>query len=95
MAPAFLILRRCFVRLEGLFFFVRTNAWNKAVREWLARLGTQTLFIEPCSPWENDYIESFNGKLRDELLNGEIFNILHEARELVENVALQVGTGQR
>ena len=40
----------------------------KAVREWLADLGVTTLFIEPASPWENGYIESFNGKLRDELL---------------------------
>jgi len=44
-----------------------------AVREWLGRLGVETLFIEPGSPWENGYVESFNGKLRDELLNGEIF----------------------
>ena len=56
----------------------------KAVREWLARLGTETLFIEPGSPWENGYIESFNGKLRDELLNGEIFYTLLEARALIE-----------
>ena len=45
----------------------------KAVRNWLERLGVKTLFIEPGSPWENGYIESFNGKLRDELLNREIF----------------------
>jgi len=45
----------------------------KAVREWLERLDVGTLFIEPGSPWENGYVESFNGKLRDELLNGEIF----------------------
>ena len=44
----------------------------RAVREWLSRLGVGTLFIEPGSPWENGYIESFNGKLRDELLNREI-----------------------
>jgi transposase InsO family protein len=44
----------------------------RAVRSWLARLGVQTLFIERGSPWENGYIESFNGKLRDELLNGEV-----------------------
>ena len=45
----------------------------KAVRRWLNRLGVKTLFIEPGSPWENGYIESFNGKLRDELLDREIF----------------------
>ncbi len=56
----------------------------KAVREWLQRLGVQTLFIEPGSPWENGYNESFNGKLRDELLNGEIFNTLLETQVLVE-----------
>jgi len=54
-----------------------------AVREWLADLGVQTLFIEPGSPWENGYIESFNSKLRDELLNGEIFYTLKEAQILV------------
>jgi putative transposase len=56
----------------------------KVVRGWLARLDVGTLFIEPGSPWENGYIESFNGKLRDELLNGEIFETLNEAKVLVE-----------
>jgi transposase InsO family protein len=55
-----------------------------AVRSWLARMEVQTLFIEPGSPWENGYIESFNGKLRDELLNGEIFYTLREAKVLIE-----------
>ena len=55
-----------------------------AVREWLKRLGIGTLFIEPGSPWENGYVESFNGKLRDELLNGEIFYTLLEAQVLIE-----------
>ena len=50
-----------------------------AVREWLGRLEVGTLFIEPGSPWENGYCESFNAKLRDELLNGEIFYSLAEA----------------
>jgi putative transposase len=54
----------------------------KAIRQWLSRLGVQTLFIEPGSPWENGYIESFNGKLRDELLNEEIFTTIKEARVL-------------
>ena len=54
----------------------------KAVRKWLSRLGVKTLFIEPGSPWENGYIESFNGKLRDELLNREIFTTLKEAKVL-------------
>ena len=56
----------------------------KAVRAWLVRLEVGTLFIEPGSPWENGYIESFNGKLRDELLNGEIFYTVTEARTLIE-----------
>ena len=47
-----------------------------AVREWLGKLDVQTLFNEPGSPWENGYNERFNGKLRDELLNGEIFYTL-------------------
>ena len=55
-----------------------------AVRRWLNRLGVKTLFIEPGSPWENGYIESFNGKLRDELLNREIFMTLTEAKVLIE-----------
>ena len=54
------------------------------VRKWLDRMGVKTLFIEPGSPWENGYIESFNGKLRDELLNVEIFDTLFEAKVLVE-----------
>jgi len=54
------------------------------VREWLRRVGTKTLFIEPGSPWENGYIESFNGKLRDELLNGEIFDTVTEAKVITE-----------
>jgi len=57
----------------------------KEVRRWLSRLGIKTLFIEPGSPWENGYIESFNGKLRDELLNGEIFTTLLEAKVLLAN----------
>lgn len=54
-----------------------------AVREWLGRLGVQTLNIEPGSPWENGYVESFNGKLRDELLDREIFYTLQEATVLI------------
>jgi transposase InsO family protein len=54
------------------------------VRGWLTRLGVKTLFIEPGSPWENGYIESFNGKFRDELLNREIFDTVLEARIITE-----------
>ena len=55
-----------------------------AVKGWIHGVGAQTAFIEPGSPWENGYVESFNGKLRDELLNGEVFNTLREAQVLIE-----------
>ena len=61
-----------------------TEFTSRAVREWLERIGVKTLFIEPGSPWENGYVESFNGKLRDELLNGGIFYTLKEAQSLVQ-----------
>ncbi|MRR32895.1 IS3 family transposase, partial [bacterium] len=57
----------------------------RSIRRWLSALGAQTLYIEPGSPWENGYIESFNGKLRDELLNREIFYTLQEAKILIEH----------
>ena len=56
----------------------------KAVREWIVAVGAKTAFIEPGSPWENGYCESFNSKLRDELLNGEIFYSLAEAKVIIE-----------
>ena len=56
-----------------------------ALREWIAAVGAKTAYIEPGSPWENGYCESFNGKLRDELLNGEIFYTLNEARIVIES----------
>ena len=56
----------------------------KKVRKWLRRIGVSTLFIEPGSPWENGYVESFNGKLRDVVLNREIFYTLTEAKILIE-----------
>ena len=55
----------------------------KIVRHWLGQVGAKTLYIEPGSPWENGYCESFNGKLRDELLNGEIFYSLKEAKAVI------------
>jgi putative transposase len=57
----------------------------RRVRQWLARVGVKTLFIERGSPWENGYIESFNGKMRDELLDREIFYTLREAQILIED----------
>ena len=56
----------------------------KCVREWLGGVGVKTLFIELGSPWENGYVESFNGKLRDELLEREAFDTLLEAKVLIE-----------
>jgi len=56
----------------------------RVIRRWLNRLGVKTLFIEQGSPWENGYIESFNGKLRDELLNSKTFYTLIEAKILIE-----------
>ena len=57
----------------------------KQLRKWLAKTGAKTLYIEPGSPWENGYCESFNSKMRDEFLNGEIFYSLKEARVLTES----------
>lgn len=64
----------------------------KAVRKWLAKLGVKTLFIEPGSPWENGYLESFNGKMRDELLNRELFTNLKEAKILIANYRQEYNT---
>jgi len=55
-----------------------------ALREWITAVGAKTAYIEPGSPWENGYVESCNGKLRDELLNGEIFYTLNEAKIVIE-----------
>ena len=65
---------------------------SHAVRDWLWRIGVKTLYIEPGSPWENGYNESFNGKLRDELLNGEIFYTLKEAIILIERWRIHSNT---
>ena len=55
-----------------------------ALREWIAAVGAQSACIEPGSPWENGHVESFNSKLRDELLDGEILYTLREAQTLIE-----------
>ena len=57
----------------------------RAVREWITTVGAKTAYIEPGSPWENGYVESFNARLRDELLNGEIFYTLLEAQIVIES----------
>jgi len=75
-------------RERGMPEFIRSDNGPefaaKAVRRWLKDSGTATLFVEPGSPWQNGFIESFNGKLRDELLKGELFFTLTETRYLVE-----------
>jgi transposase InsO family protein len=64
----------------------------QAVRDWLERMQVKTLYIEPGSPWENGYVESFHGKLRDELINGEIFYTLLEAKVLIERWRIHYNT---
>lgn len=74
--------------LRGTPDYIRSDNGSeftaKTIRDWLGRIGVKTLYIEPGSPWENGYIESFNGKLRDELLNREIFETLLETKVLIE-----------
>jgi putative transposase len=73
---------------EGVPDYIRSDNGSeftaKALREWIESIGVKTAYIEPGSPWENGYNESFNGKLRDELLNREIFYSLKEAQILIE-----------
>ena len=64
----------------------------KAVQEWIKAVGAQTAYITPGSPWENGYIESFNARLRDEFLNGEIFYTLQETKILIEAWRRQYNT---
>ena len=65
-------------------------AW--ALRDWCRLAGTGTIYIEPGSPWENPYIESFNGRVRDELLNVEEFGSLLEAQVIVEAWRIEYNT---
>ncbi len=67
----------------------------KAVREWIAAVGARTAYIEPGSPWENSYCDSFNSKLGDELLKGEIFYTLEEAKVVVESWCRHYNTVRR
>ncbi len=75
--------------LRGIPGHVRSDNGSefvaKAVREWITTVGARTAYIDPGSPWENGYCESFNSKLRDELLKGEIFYSLEEAKVIIEN----------
>ncbi len=66
----------------------------RVLRRWLSRLGTQSVYMSPGSPWENGCCERFNGRLRDELLDGEIFCTLREAHVLIEQWHVFYNTGQ-
>jgi transposase InsO family protein len=74
--------------IEGTPDYIRSDNGSeftaKALRQWIESVGVKTAYIEPGSPWENGYNESFNGKLRDELLNTEIFYSFKEAQILIE-----------
>jgi hypothetical protein len=73
---------------EGIPVFIRSDNCSemvsKVLRQWMSGLRTKSLYIEPGSPWENGYCESLNGKLKDELLNGEIFYSLQDAKVVIE-----------
>ena len=75
--------------LRGLPAYIRSDSGPefiaKGVRAWIEAVGARTAFIKPGSPWENGYCESFNGRMRDELLNGEIFYSLREAQIIIES----------
>ncbi|MEP2717340.1 IS3 family transposase [Pseudophaeobacter sp.] len=74
--------------LRGVPAYIRSDNGPEfiaeAVRDWIKAVGARTAYIEPGSPWENGYCESFNGRMRDELLNGEIFYSLREAQIIIE-----------
>ena len=84
--------------LRGPPAFIRSDNGPEfvaeAVREWITAVGAQTAYIEPGSPWENGYCESFNARFRDELLNGEIFYSVKEAQILIEEWRKHYNTGR-
>jgi transposase InsO family protein len=88
-------LAELFIR-NGVPEYIRSDNGSeftaKELRTWLKRIGVQTLYIELGSPWENGFNESFNGKFRDELLNGELFYTLKEAKVLIEKWRLEYNT---
>ena len=65
-----------------------------AVKAWITGVGARTAYIEPGSPWENGYVESFNGKFHDELLSCETFNTLAEAKVLIEKWHVHYNTAR-
>ena len=82
--------------MRGVPEYIRSDNGSEftanQVRDWLGRVGAETLYITPGSPWENGYIESFNGKLSHELLEREIFYSLHEAKVLIERWRVHYNT---
>lgn len=74
--------------LSGPPAFIRSDNGpefiSRAMRDWIAAVGSKTAYIEPGSPWENGYCESFNARFRDNFLNGEIFYTLKEAKIMIE-----------
>jgi putative transposase len=82
--------------LRGVPAYLRSDNGSeftaRVVRDWLDKVGVKTLYIEPGSPWENGYVESFNGRLRDELLEREIFDTVLEAKVLIERWRVQYNT---
>lgn len=90
-----MVLSKLFIQ-RGIPDYVRSDNGAefiaKIVRKWFADTEVKTLYIEPGSPWENGYCESFNGKLQDELLKGEIFYTLKEAQVLIERWRIDYNT---
>jgi transposase InsO family protein len=90
-----LILADLFLR-RGLPTHIRSDNGPEFIahqlRSWLTRIGIGPLYIEPGSPWENGYCESFNGKMRDQLLNGELFYTLKEAQTIIERWRMHYNT---
>jgi transposase InsO family protein len=90
-----LTLADLFIR-KGVPDYIRSDNGSEftaiMIRKWLKSIDVKTLYIEPGSPWENGYIESFNGKLRDELLDREVFYTLKEAQVLIERWRIEYNT---
>ena len=90
-----LTLADLFIR-KGVPDYIRSDNGSEftaiMIRKWLKSIDVKTLYIEPGSPWENGYIESFNGKLRDELLDREVFYTLKEAQILIERWRIEYNT---
>jgi len=89
------ILTKLFIKY-GLPKYLRSDNGSEftanTLKKWLSDLNVTTAYIEPGSPWENGYVESFNGRMRDELLDGEIFDTITEARVIIEQYRIEYNT---